>query len=458
MILLLKDTIFALSTPQGIGGVAVIRISGPQAHAALQALFHPMGSAQMEPRRLAYGRFVFQDTQIDDGMAVLFCAPASYTGEDSAELQCHGSLAVVQQLLYALGTLPGLRPAEPGEFTKRAFLHGKMDLSQAEAVMDLIGAEGTAAARQSLSQLHGTLFAQVDGLCDALTLALAGIEAGLDFPEDDWEQAANEEGFASMEHIFTKVSALLRSYQAGKLVKQGVRCALVGRPNAGKSSLLNAAAGFERALVSEQAGTTRDIIEEAVQVDSIVLRLCDTAGIHDGATGLEARGIDLGLSMIQGCDVSVLVVDGSQPLTKDDESLLYQALKGRPFIVALNKADLPQQVQLSALADRWPDAAAVLPCSCENGEGVLAVLQAALQASGVQQNEASLITNARHAACLERAQHGLSQALEAYRAGLPADIAAEDARLALHALGEITGKTVSEEVIDEIFATFCVGK
>ena len=177
-----KDTIFALSTPQGVGGVAVIRISGPQAQAALQALFQPAGTSPMEPRKLIYGRFVFDGTQIDDGMAVLFCAPASYTGEDSAELHCHGSLAVVQQLLGALGTLPGLRPAEPGEFTKRAFLHGKMDLSQAEAVMDLIGAEGLAAARQSLSQLHGTLFAKVDGICDALTLALAGIEAGLGFP------------------------------------------------------------------------------------------------------------------------------------------------------------------------------------------------------------------------------------------------------------------------------------
>ena len=230
-----KDTIFALSTPQGVGGVAVIRISGPQAQAALQALFQPAGTSPMEPRKLIYGRFVFDGTQIDDGMAVLFCAPASYTGEDSAELHCHGSLAVVQQLLGALGTLPGLRPAEPGEFTKRAFLHGKMDLSQAEAVMDLIGAEGLAAARQSLSQLHGTLFAKVDGLCDALTLALAGIEAGLDFPEDDWEQAANEEGFASMSQILTEVTVLLRSYRAGRLVKQGVRCALVGRPMPAKA-------------------------------------------------------------------------------------------------------------------------------------------------------------------------------------------------------------------------------
>lgn len=453
-----KDTIFALSTPQGVGGVAVIRISGPQAQAALQALFQPAGTSPMEPRKLIYGRFVFDGTQIDDGMAVLFCAPASYTGEDSAELHCHGSLAVVQQLLGALGTLPGLRPAEPGEFTKRAFLHGKMDLSQAEAVMDLIGAEGLAAARQSLSQLHGTLFAKVDGICDALTLALAGIEAGLDFPEDDWEQAANEEGFASMSQILTEVTALLRSYRAGRLVKQGVRCALVGRPNAGKSSLLNAAAGFERALVSEQAGTTRDIIEEAVQVDGIVLRLYDTAGIHDNAEGLEARGIDLGLSMIQNCDVAVLVVDGAQPLPEEDEALLSKALEGRPFVVALNKADFPWQLDVSSLAAHWPKAAAVLSCSCQSGEGIFSVLQAALLASGAQQHEASLITNARHAACLERAQQGLTQALEAYQAGLPADIAAEDARQALKALGEITGKTVSEEVIDEIFATFCVGK
>lgn len=453
-----KDTIFALSTPQGIGGVAVIRISGPDSFQAIHQLFHPLNHSPLEPRKLTYGHFVFDGQQIDDGMAVIFRAPASYTGEDSAEIQCHGSLAVVQQLLTALGTLSGLRPAEPGEFTKRAFLHGKMDLSQAEAVMDLIGAEGFQAARQSLSQLHGTLFSRVNALSDDLTLALAGIEAGLDFPEDDWEQTANEEGFASMERILRSISSLLATYQSGKLVKHGVRCALVGRPNAGKSSLLNAAAGFERALVSSQAGTTRDIIEESIQVDGVVLRLLDTAGIHDGAEGLEARGIELGLSMVQGCDTAILVVDSSQPLPEEDETLLAQTLAERPFVIALNKTDLPQHFQLAQIQARWPKALAVLPCCCQTGEGVSSVLQAALQAAGVQHAEQSMITNARHAACLQRAETGLTQALQAYYAGLPADIAAEDARVALRALGEITGKTVSEEVIDEIFATFCVGK
>lgn len=453
----MQDTIYALSTPQGTGGVAVIRISGPQAEQALQALFVPMGAKELTPRVLQYGRFMHSGQEIDDGMAVFFRGPHSYTGENSVEFQCHGSLAVVDQLFDALSTLPDFRPAEPGEFTKRAFLNGKMDLSQAEAVMDLIGSEGIQAARQSLSQLHGTLFSQVDGLCQELTLALAGIEAALDFPEDDWEEAANTEGYEGIEQVLQKITALLNSYQSGRLIKNGVRCALIGRPNAGKSSLLNAAAGFERALVSEQAGTTRDIIEEAIQIDGVVLRLFDTAGIHDEAEGLEARGIDLGLSMLQRCDVAILVLDGSQPLPHE-ESLLRQALEDHPFVVAVNKHDLPQQAVPEDIRRAWPKAQDVLPCCCRTGEGVKAVLQAALQAAGAQHSEQSLITNARHAACLQRAQRGLANALQAYRAGIPADIAAEDAREALQALGEITGATVSEQVIDEIFATFCVGK
>lgn len=453
----MQDTIYALSTPQGTGGVAVIRISGPQAEQALQALFVPMGAKELTPRVLQYGRFMHSGQEIDDGMAVFFRGPHSYTGENSVEFQCHGSLAVVDQLFDALSTLPDFRPAEPGEFTKRAFLNGKMDLSQAEAVMDLIGSEGIQAARQSLSQLHGTLFSQVDGLCQELTLALAGIEAALDFPEDDWEEAANTEGYEGIEQVLQKITALLNSYQSGRLIKNGVRCALIGRPNAGKSSLLNAAAGFERALVSEQAGTTRDIIEEAIQIDGVVLRLFDTAGIHDEAEGLEARGIDLGLSMLQRCDVAILVLDGSQPLPQE-ESLLRQALEDHPFVVAVNKHDLPQQAVPEDIRRAWPKAQDVLPCCCRTGEGVKAVLQAALQAAGAQHSEQSLITNARHAACLQRAQRGLANALQAYRAGIPADIAAEDAREALQALGEITGATVSEQVIDEIFATFCVGK
>ena len=453
----MQDTIYALSTPQGTGGVAVIRISGPQAEQALQALFVPMGAKELTPRVLQYGRFMHSGQEIDDGMAVFFRGPHSYTGENSVEFQCHGSLAVVDQLFDALSTLPDFRPAEPGEFTKRAFLNGKMDLSQAEAVMDLIGSEGIQAARQSLSQLHGTLFSQVDGLCRDLTLALAGIEAALDFPEDDWEEVANTEGYEGIEQVLQKITALLNSYQSGRLIKNGVRCALIGRPNAGKSSLLNAAAGFERALVSEQAGTTRDIIEEAIQIDGVVLRLFDTAGIHDEAEGLEARGIDLGLSMLQRCDVAILVLDGSQPLPQE-ESLLRQALEDHPFVVAVNKHDLPQQAVPEDIRRAWPKAQDVLPCCCRTGEGVKAVLQAALQAAGAQHSEQSLITNARHAACLQRAQRGLANALQAYRAGIPADIAAEDAREALQALGEITGATVSEQVIDEIFATFCVGK
>lgn len=453
----MQDTIYALSTPQGTGGVAVIRISGPQAEQALQALFVPMGAKELTPRVLQYGRFMHNGQEIDDGMAVFFRGPHSYTGENSVEFQCHGSLAVVDQLFDALSTLPDFRPAEPGEFTKRAFLNGKMDLSQAEAVMDLIGSEGIQAARQSLSQLHGTLFSQVDGLCQELTLALAGIEAALDFPEDDWEEAANTEGYEGIEQVLQKITALLNSYQSGRLIKNGVRCALIGRPNAGKSSLLNAAAGFERALVSEQAGTTRDIIEEAIQIDGVVLRLFDTAGIHDEAEGLEARGIDLGLSMLQRCDVAILVLDGSQPLPQE-ESLLRQALEDHPFVVAVNKHDLPQQAVPEDIRRAWPKAQDVLPCCCRTGEGVKAVLQAALQAAGAQHSEQSLITNARHAACLQRAQRSLANALQAYRAGIPADIAAEDAREALQALGEITGATVSEQVIDEIFATFCVGK
>lgn len=453
----LEQTIFALATPQGRGGIAVIRISGPMARAVLEAVFDT--KASIRPRMLHYGHIRNQDgAMLDEAMAVYMPAPHTYTREDVVELQLHGSLAVVHDVLQLLCELPlGLRPAQPGEFTRRAFENGRIDLSQAEAVMELIGAESQRAAHSSLLQLQGSVSSAVHALIDDLTHALACIEAGVDFPEDDWEEEANAEGFAQLQAVYVRAASLRESYRSGRLLQEGVRCAIVGRPNVGKSSLLNAAAGYERALVAQEAGTTRDVVEHAIALDGVTLRLFDTAGMRAEAQGVESRGMALGQRQIAQADVAIWVVDASMPLQQDD-ALACAQLSGVPVVIALNKSDLPAHLTAEAVAAQCPQALGVHRCCANTGEGVQALLRAALAAAGVGEQHQECITNARHAEVLSRACTLLHASLQAYADGIPADIAASDAREALRALGEITGQTLDDDVIARIFAQFCVGK
>ncbi|MBQ9988247.1 MAG: tRNA uridine-5-carboxymethylaminomethyl(34) synthesis GTPase MnmE [Clostridia bacterium] len=451
-----QDTIFALSTSETPGGIAVVRISGPQARQAMALCFHRPKGGDCVPRMLTYGHVMDGETPIDECMAVFLPAPHTYTREDIVELQCHGAPAVIEQILALLGRLPlGLRPAAPGEFTRRAYENGRIDLARAEAVMDLIAAQSRAGARRSLQQLSGSLSASILSLHDTLVEAIAAVDAGIDFPEDDWEQEANQRGFMLMQSVREKIAELLGSYSGGRLVQNGVRCAIVGRPNVGKSSFLNAAAGFERALVSEQAGTTRDMIELALSVNGMAITLMDTAGVRSDASGLERLGMDLNVKHIQAADVVIFVADGSAPLTEDDR-LVAQSLPDVPVVVALNKADLGcvlSEDDFSMLGGT----PVFVPCCARSGEGVSAVLEAVLEALPLPSDGVG-ITNARHADALERALALLDRATNAYAAGEFADMAAMYARDALACLDEILGYGVEESVVDRIFSAFCVGK
>lgn len=458
-----EDTIYALSTPYGRGGIAIIRISGPRAKDGLLSVFSPKGG--MAPRRLCYGRVMLNGEAVDEALGVLLPAPHTYTREDMAELQIHSGPACIDNALFALAETGFLRAAQPGEFTRRAFFNGRLDLSQAEAVMDMIASESKSAAKNSLSQLQGSVSARINPIMDVLTSSLAAIEATVDFPEDDWEQDAAKEGKEGLINAKGMIDGLIGTYKSGRLIKEGVRCAIMGRPNVGKSSFLNAAAGFRRALVTPEAGTTRDVVEQGVSVEGTLMRLFDTAGIREGAEGIERMGMDLGRASVETADVIILVLDSSAPLTKDDfeaaKAIMAEGADNEPAtaacVIALNKSDLPQRISEEEAAAAFPFAREIVRCSCVNNQGVIDTLKAAARQAGVS-GETEALSSARHYEALQRAKNGLKKAIEAMDDGVPADIAGMDAREAYAALGEITGQTVDGDVIDAIFQKFCVGK
>ncbi len=453
----MNDTIFALSTPPGRGAIAIIRLSGPSAKIALDSCFFPKHDAIL-PRMMTYGHIRDGEDVIDEAMAVFFPAPGTYTREDMVELQCHGSPVIAHAILQMLSKIPlNLRPAQPGEFTRRAFESGRLDLSEAEAVMDLLSSESEQASKVALRQLRGSVSSKIHGIIELIVLGMASIEAGIDFPEDDWEQQANEDGFELLQKALAAIQSLGKSYRSGRLIQDGIRIAIVGRPNVGKSSLLNALAGFERALVSEEAGTTRDVVEHAISYRGIAVRLLDTAGMRLKASALEKRGMDMGSRQLETADIAVFIVDGSEPLNEDDimAASLFSEI---PVIAAINKSDLPQILGEKDVLALCPGALKLQNLSAQKGEGVEELLSACLDTLDLSSEQSECITSARHAQALQNAEALLTSAISAYQSGTPADVAALDARAAMRSLGEITGETLSDSVIDTIFSTFCIGK
>lgn len=450
----MEDTIFALSTPEGVGGIAIIRISGSLAKSALTMLFKPK-RGKIINRMLTYGIVHDEIGDIDEVMAVFIPAPHTYTREDIAEIHCHGGEAVKQRILTALGGIKGLRPAAPGEFTKRAYLNGRIDLARAEAVMDIISAESETAAKASFSQLQGSISAKTESIASELVDLIAESEAIIDFPEDDWEYEKTRNITEGLIKTKESVEALANTYKGGRVIKNGIRCAIIGRPNVGKSSILNAAAGYERAIVDEEAGTTRDVLEEKVSIDGTLIRLFDTAGIRDKASGVEKRGIDLGLRALKSADVALIVLESSERITEEDMQAIRESA-GMTRIVALNKADLPVVIEKEEIEKLIPDAT-VVTCSTKTGEGISDVLRAIKETCGTMP-EGIAITNARHYNALLKCLEHLTLAINAITSSIPVDIAMIDAREALKFLGQITGSNVDEEIINSIFENFCLGK
>ena len=462
------DTLCAVATPPGEGGIGVVRVSGSRSFELLQALFRTPGGkvrSRWEPRRLYLGYVVAEDGEerIDQVLAVFMPGPRSYTGEDVVELHGHGGPIPLRRIMGRLLAL-GARLPEPGELTMRAFLHGRLELSQAEAVIDLIRARTESAARAAMSQYRGRFAAGVHQLSDELVDWVAALEAQVDFPEDDIppSQQALELGRAA--RLRALCDRLLAGADAGRLMQQGARLALVGRPNVGKSSLLNALLGESRAIVTDVPGTTRDSIEEPLQLAGIPIRLVDTAGIRSTSDEVERIGVERSRALLASCDLVVLVLDATAPLTLDDEQLVREAAE-RPCLVVLNKMDrvdadaVPARV-CQQLAQLVGNDLPLVPVSAQRGDGLLDLERAVegLLLGGLSVADDVLGGNLRHRDILLRARACLEAAQATLEAGLPADFVTIDLKAAILALGEITGATVTEAILDRVFSTFCIGK
>jgi tRNA modification GTPase len=454
----LSDTIAAPATHPGQAAVGIVRISGPLARQVLGRLFRPASrGGSLTPWRLYLGELVAESGQVvDQCLAVFMPAPRSYTGEDVCELHLHGGRAVISRALeLALGC--GARLAEPGEFTRRAYLAGKLDLAQAEAVLELVCARTEAAARLAAEQLSGRLSRRMDELREGLANFSSLAEAAIDFPEEEIETWAPAETAAALRAGPLKaLDELLAAFRAATPFREGALVVICGRPNVGKSTLLNALLGRERALTSPAPGTTRDYIEETLEVEGLPLRLVDTAGLREAAGGVEALGVALAEERLAASQLALVVLDGSEPARQEDRAL-GPRLAGRTHLLVLNKADLPPRLSPEEAGRLFPQAAGLLAVSALHGTGV-AQLKERLARLIAPQAVPAVAPNLRHQEALARARQATLRALEALEGGLGLEVYAGELRLALEAVGEVCGRTATDDILDRIFSRFCIGK
>ncbi len=455
----MPDTIAAIATIQAPSAIGIVRLTGPDTRRILDGVFAPANGRPMSaqtPRKLVFGRALDRSGGvIDETLAVLFPGPNSYTGEDCAEIHCHGSPVVLDEVLAA-AFARGARQARGGEFTQRAFLSGRMDLIQAESVADLIDAESAGAARNAVGQLQGRMSRSVEGIYDALMDVVSRFYAIVDYPDEEIEPLQQAQIEQTLAESAERLDALLATFSRGRLLKSGVPAVILGKPNAGKSSLLNALLGYDRAIVTDIAGTTRDTVEEKVLVGSVLLRLCDTAGIRDAADTVERLGVERAQQAAQRAELALLVLDGSAPLTREDEEAIAAARRARRMLVLVNKADLPQVLDTAAL---WVRFGEVIPLSARSGAGVDALCRAVEELfAGGETPRGELLTNARQAESAQRALDAVRRAEQALRSGLSPDAVLTDAEEALEALAEFSGKRVRDDLVATIFSRFCVGK
>lgn len=459
----MEDTIAAIATPLGTGGIGIIRVSGPQAEAVARLLFKPQKqSDDFENRRLYHGDIIAPDSGelLDEVLLTLMKKPHSYTGEDTLEIHCHGGYFILQSVFSAV-IAAGCRPAAPGEFTKRAFLNNRLDLAQAEAVQDLIMAKTRRGSELALSHLKGRLSEAIDDLRGQLVAALAGLEAALDFPAD--EISSDYSSLAcvadTLTSIIGKLQTLLVTYEQGKIVRDGVDVVIAGKPNVGKSSLLNSLLGEKRAIVTHLPGTTRDFIEEFINIKGFSVKLTDTAGLRAAENIIEAEGIALVREKLATADLVLVIIDGSADLTEEDRTIM-AGLLGRNLLLVVNKNDLPQMLDMQQVRAILPEVG-VLRISAKYGDGLdqlkEAIHRIVLDVSGNRHTEV-MIANIRHKIALERTVAFLSQAREGANNNLPPELMAIDLRDALTSLSEIVARTTNEEILHEIFSRFCVGK
>ena len=453
------DTVAAISTPYGKGGVGMIRISGPDAFAVAEAMFRPQSGrtvGALPDRQATYGKILYKKEFLDDGVLTLYKAPRSFTGENVAEICCHGGVLLTEKVLES-ALLCGAVPAGAGEFSKRAFLNGKITLSAAEAVIDLINAESEVQLRVAGENSTGALGRRVQEIYEALCRLLASMYAFTDYPDEDLTDLSPKELGAELLNIRKKLETLNAGYRQGHAVMEGLKTVIVGRPNTGKSSLLNGILGKDRAIVSPEAGTTRDTVEENVFVGRVLLHLCDTAGIHGTTDDVERLGVKRSLEKLKEAELILAVFDGSEEANEEDRQILGLLGEHRaPVIALLNKSDLPARFERTLLA---PYKTFAFSAKKEGMPRELPrYLEELFETDRLDTSEKGLLTNARQAAAAEEALTAVDRALEALELGQTQDLAALDLEIAMERLGEIDGRSVREDIVSEIFSRFCVGK
>ncbi len=454
----MMKTIAAIATPPAVGGISVIRISGENALEIAEKIFRPFGGKtvpEMDGYTAAYGEIHDGKTRLDDGVLLVFRAPHSYTGEDVAELSCHGGLYLTRRVLSACFAA-GAEPAQAGEFTKRALLNGKLSLTQAEAVADLIGAQNEQYLLCAKAQREGALYRRLRAVSEQLLNFTTLVQAWIDYPdemEDDLDREAEADKLSA---ALAELNALLESYDGGRMLREGISCAIVGRPNAGKSTLMNLLSGQERSIVTEIEGTTRDIVEETVLLGDVPLRLADCAGIRETQDTVEKIGIEKMLGEIETSELILAVFDGSRTLNNDDERLI-ERLEGKKCVCVVNKCDLPRELDESRLKERFPH---LVNLSAKTGEGARELSALVKEAAGLSRLDlfSGFIANERQRACLKEARDLTERTVNALLDQVTPDAAGVLCESALAKIYELSGESVSETVIDEVFKRFCVGK
>lgn len=452
-------TIVAISTAPGIGGIGIIRMSGKESFDILDKIFKTKSGKSIVPvaNAIKYGYIVNPQTHevIDEVLVSYFMEPKSYTTENMCEINSHGSTIVMKQILD-LCIENGAKLAEPGEFTKRAFLNGRIDLSQAEAVIDILNAKTEKESKSSMHQLEGYLSNDLKKIKEKLLEIMATIEVGIDYPEYEIEEVTNLDLENSLKQILKEFQILEKSFDKGKILRDGIKVAIIGRPNAGKSSLLNCLLREERAIVTEIEGTTRDTIEEYINIEGVPFKIIDTAGIRKAKDEVEKIGIEKAKEMAEEADLIIVILDSNKQIEEEDKEIL-EMIKGKKAIIVLNKVDILKK-EKPIIPDKEHK---IIAISAKEKTGIEELYQEMINLfslNKIQLQDESLITNVRHKNAITKARKSIEKALETIQKGLPIDLIAIPVKEALESIGEITGENASESIIEEIFARFCLGK
>lgn len=451
-------TIAAIATPNAPGGIGVIRISGENAVEIADRIFKPVsGKSLTESKgyRAHFGNVYYNNEKIDEAVCLVFRAPASYTGEDVAEISCHGGLYITKQVLRA-ALDAGAAPAEAGEFTKRAFLNGKIDLAAAESVMSLIGASGKQAAAAALNTLDGNLSREIRGVADSIIAICASLAAWVDYPDEDIEDTSASDMLTVFESAQSSLEEIIRRYDCGRAVTDGIDAVIVGRPNVGKSTLMNLLSGFERSIVTDIAGTTRDVVEEKIVLGEIIMRVADTAGIRETENVVENIGVNLAKRRLERAELVLAVFDGSEPLTDDDLDIISQC-ESKRSVALLNKSDLPLAADRKIIENAFAHCVE-LSASTGEGRGELEKAVAEIFRTNEFNPNAACLTSERQRQCCVNALASIEEAIDAINCGVTLDAVNVCADCAIDALLQLTGEKATSAVVDEVFSRFCVGK